>query len=135
MKVRPQRVSIKKSCPQRVRYFSPRITLPRRVLVLSTCLLYTSNYDGRSLSLAPLSSLTGLNELYINTNVTNNDITPLGKLTELRSLTLYIGNWDNPVRDISPLANLTNLTSFSMNNSADNLDTSPVAHVADLDIR
>ena len=93
-----------------------------------------NNSDYAGVSLEPLGNLTNLTELYINSNVPGNDITALGNLTQLRSLTLYIGSWDNPVRDISALSNLTNLTSFRMNNSADNLDTSPVAHVPDLDI-
>ena len=93
-----------------------------------------SSYDSPSVSLAPLADLTALTELYINGNITNNDLSPLASLTELRSLTLYIGSYDNPVRDLSPLGGLTNLTSLSVNNTVDGIDTSPVAHVTDLNI-
>ena len=93
-----------------------------------------SSYDGPSVSLAPLADLTALTELYINGNITNNDLSPLASLTELRSLTLYIGSYDNPVRDLSPLGGLTNLTSLSVNNTIDGIDTSPVSFVSDLNI-
>ena len=93
-----------------------------------------NNYDGRAISLAPLANLTGLTDLQINSNVTNNDLTPLSGLTELRSLRLYVGNYRNPIQSLEPLRNLTNLTDLTVSNTADNIDTSPVAHVASLDI-
>ena len=99
-------------------------------------LSYSGNnaYDGRAISLAPLANLTGLTDLQINSNVTNNDLTPLSGLTELRSLRLYVGNYRNPIQSLEPLRNLTNLTDLTVSNTADNIDTSPVAHVASLDI-
>ena len=93
-----------------------------------------NSYDGTSISLAPLAGLTGLTELQINSNVTNNDLTPLSGLTELRSLSLYVGNYQNPIRSLEPLRNLTNLTELTVSNTVDGIDTSPVSFVTSLDI-
>ena len=58
------------------------------------------------------------------------DISPLGKLTNLQSLSLT----ERGVTDISALANLTNLQSLEIRESgnAKISDWSPVAHVPNL---
>ena len=94
----------------------------------------SNGYNDPSISLAPLSSLTGLTELDLNCNVTDNDLSPLSNLTELRTLSLYVGNYDNPIQSLEPLGSLTNLTSLTVSDTVEGIDTSPVAHVPSLNI-
>nr|WP_325186624.1 protein kinase [uncultured Oscillibacter sp.] len=90
----------------------------------------------RALDIGPLSALTNLEKLYLNTTIDNaasnvlRDLTPLGNLVNLTDLTIM--EWG--VRDISPLRNLTKLQNLTIGECGGYLgnkitDWSPVDHV------
>ena len=58
------------------------------------------------------------------------DLTPLGSLTKLRSLSLSLSN----IRDLSPLAALPNLQSVNIV-GPENLDVTPLAHVPVVNVK
>ena len=57
------------------------------------------------------------------------DLTPLGSLTQLRSVELSLPQ----IRDLTPLAALPNLQSVTIR-GAENLDTSPLANVPQVNV-
>ncbi len=83
---------------------------------LTSLRIYGNSDTAGYSSLAPLSSLTGLTDLYLNINERVTSLAPLASLTNLRSLELYInGDYNRPVlTDISPLGKLTNLQSLTL---------------------
>ena len=83
---------------------------------LTSLRLYGNSDTAGYSSLAPLSSLTGLTDLYLNINEHVTSLAPLASLTNLRSLEIYInGDYSHPgLTDISPLGKLTNLQSLSL---------------------
>ncbi|MEI3306148.1 MAG: hypothetical protein V8R40_09085 [Dysosmobacter sp.] len=72
---------------------------------LTSLRLYGNSDTAGYSSLAPLSSLTGLTDLYLNINERVTSLAPLASLTNLRSLEIYInGDYNHPgLTDISPL--------------------------------
>ena len=87
-----------------------------RLNKLTSLRIYGNSDTAGYSSLAPLSSLTGLTDLYLNINERVTSLAPLASLTNLRSLELYInGDYNRPVlTDISPLGKLTNLQSLTL---------------------
>ena len=84
--------------------------------------------------LSYLSGMTKLTTLYVTTNRTASgdpviDLTPLGSLTQLRSVELSLPQ----IRDLTPLAALPNLQSVTIS-GAENLDTSPLANVPQVNV-
>ena len=80
------------------------------------------------------SGMTKLTTLYVTTNRTASgdpviDLTPLGSLTQLRSVELSLPQ----IRDLTPLAALPNLQSVTIR-GAENLDTSPLANVPQVNV-
>ena len=80
------------------------------------------------------SGMTKLTTLYVTTNRTACgdpviDLTPLGSLTQLRSVELSLPQ----IRDLTPLAALPNLQSVTIS-GAENLDTSPLANVPQVNV-
>jgi hypothetical protein len=64
--------------------------------------------------LAPLASLTGLNQLTLDTKHSRvRDLTPLGKLTRLNQLTLRLGG-DNDEPDLAPLETVAELNQLTL---------------------
>ena len=86
--------------------------------------------------LSYLSGMTKLTTLYISFSRDDSgdgdsviDLTPLGSLTQLRSVELYLFR----IRDLTPLAALPNLQSVTIS-GAENLDTSPLANVPQVNV-
>ena len=94
------------------------------------------DYNDPGISLAPLASMTGLQELYLSCNTPGADITPIGELTGLRVLNLYVydAGYKTKIRDLSCLSGLTKLSTLRVSNTVENIDTSPVDFVPDLTI-
>lgn len=86
---------------------------------LKTLNLYGYYYDGDCpADLDALSGLTELTDLRINIAEGMKDITPIGKLTGLRSLYIYdcSTDWRVPnLQDIAPIGKLVNLQSLTIN--------------------
>ena len=87
--------------------------------------------------LSYLSGMTKLTTLYISFSRDDSgdgdsviDLTPLGSLTQLRSVELYLFR----IRDLTPLAALPNLQSVTIS-GAENLDTSPLANVPQVNVQ
>ena len=83
--------------------------------------------------LSAFSNLTALTDLEISLSVNATDITPLGNLTNLRTLYLSTeGDRLHPgLKDIGPLANLQNLQSLTIN-SRSITDLSPLRELTNL---
>ena len=94
------------------------------------------DYNDPGISLAPLASMTGLQELYLSCNTPGADITPIGELTGLRVLNLYVydAGYKTKIRDLSCLSGLTKLSTLRVSNTVENIDTSPVDFVPDFTI-
>ena len=94
------------------------------------------DYNDPGISLAPLASMTGLQELYLSCNTPGADITPIGELTGLRVLNLYVydAGYKTKIRNLSCLSGLTKLSTLRVSNTVENIDTSPVDFVPDLTI-
>ena len=81
------------------------------------------------------SGMTKLTTLYVTAGRTASgdpviDLTPLGSLTQLRSVELSLPQ----IRDLTPLAALPNLQSVTIS-GAENLDTSPLANVPQVNVQ
>lgn len=91
------------------------------------------SFDSSVTDISALANLQSLRTLYLNTEGTRQepgltDLTPLGELTNLQSISL---NLSSAVTDISPLRNLTKLQSADIRDygQANITDLSPVDHV------
>ncbi len=77
---------------------------------------FTQIYDlqlqeNRISNIQPLASLTKLSTLYLYSNKSINDLTPLSELDQLQVLSIY----ENDIEDISMLSKLENLTFLALN--------------------
>ena len=110
---------------------------------LQTLELYASQYgigsatdpltDMPAVSLEPLASLQDLTRLYLTCKIPGGDLSPLGSLTNLETLTIDSNNYDVPVTDLSPLESLDHLSELTVIGAVErDTDQSPVAHVPHL---
>ena len=110
---------------------------------LQTLELYASQYgigsatdpltDMPAVSLEPLASLQDLTRLHLTCKISGGDLSPLGSLTNLETLTIDSNNYDVPVTDLSPLKALGHLSELTVIGAVEqNTDQSPVAHVPHL---
>ena len=89
--------------------------------------------DMPAISLEPLASLRNLTRLHLTCKIAAGDLSPLGGLTGLETLTVDSNNYDVPVTDLSPLGSLSNLTELAVIGAVErDTDRSPVAHVPQL---
>ena len=101
---------------------------------LQSLSLMGNYYDGEGPGdLSAFSNLTALTDLEISLSVNATDITPLGNLTNLRSLYMHTeGDRLHPgLKDIGPLAKLQNLQSLTIN-SRSITDLSPLRELTNL---
>ena len=110
---------------------------------LQTLELYASQYgigsatdpltDMPAVSLEPLASLQDLTRLHLTCKISGGDLSPLGSLTNLETLTIDSNNYDVPVTDLSPLKALGHLSELTVIGAVErDTDQSPVAHVPHL---
>ena len=110
---------------------------------LQTLELYASQYgigsatdpltDMPAVSLEPLASLQDLTRLHLSCKISGGDLTPLGSLANLETLTIDSNNYDVPVTDLSPLEALDHLSELTVIGAVErDTDQSPVAHVPNL---
>ncbi len=79
--------------------------------------------------LKPLSNLTKLEYLDLDQNYTIEDISPINKLINLKTLILF----SNPIKDISGLSNLINLKELDLNLTPIS-DITPLTNLVNLEI-
>lgn len=110
---------------------------------LQTLELYASQYgigsatdpltDMPAVSLEPLASLQDLTRLHLTCKISGGDLSPLGSLTNLETLTIDSNNYDVPVTDLSSLESLDHLSELTVIGAVErDTDQSPVAHVPHL---
>ena len=89
--------------------------------------------DMPAVSLEPLASLRELTQLRLTCKIADGDLSPLSGLTGLETLTVDSNNYDVPVTDLSPLGSLSSLTELTVIGAVErDTDRSPVAHVPQL---
>ena len=79
--------------------------------------------------LTPLTSLTGLTSLSLESCTNVRDLSPIAKLTGLTSLSL---DFCHSLGDLSPIANLTELTSLSLWSCGNVSDLNPISRLTRL---
>ena len=70
---------------------------------------------------------------HLTCKIPGGDLSPLGSLTNLETLTIDSNNYDVPVIDLSPLESLDHLSELTVIGAVErDTDQSPVAHVPHL---
>ena len=87
-----------------------------------------------SVSLEPIAGWKKVMNLMIDTNIEDQNITPLAGLTDLRTLDVHTRSHDSPIQSLEPLRGLTKLQSLSISHVAKGIDQSPVEHVPSVEV-